>query len=226
MTAVLVIEDDADLRRALGINLRARDYKVAMAESGATGLAMAEASPPDLVILDLGLPDMDGTDIISALRAWSRVPILVLSARSGQGDKIDALDAGADDYLTKPFGMGELLARLRAGLRRRVDGIDQPVVQAGSFTVNLAARRIQDGDGQEVHLTPIEWQVLEVLVRNEGRLVSQRELLQEVWGPGYLTETHYLRVYMGHLRRKLEADPANPRHLLTEPGMGYRFIRD
>ena len=225
MTRILVIEDDDGLRRALGINLKAREYEVALAADGSTGLELAAGNPPDGVILDLGLPDMDGTDIIRGLRGWSLAPILVLSARSGQGDKIDALDAGADDYLTKPFGMGELLARLRAALRRGGDQDQEPVVDAGDFTVDLAAKQVRTGSGEPIHLTPTEWRLLETLVRNEGRLVSQRQLLEEVWGPAYQTESHYLRVYMGQLRRKLEPDPPRPRHLLTEPGMGYRFTR-
>jgi len=228
VTRVLVIEDEKGLRQALAINLRGRQYDVAVAGTGAAGLAEAAAHPPDAVILDLGLPDMDGCEVIEGLRGYSAVPIIVLSARSGQPDKVVALDAGADDYVTKPFGMDELLARLRAALRRGAssagDGTE-PVVETASFTVDLSTTRVHDATGADVHLTPTEWHLLEVLVRHEGKLVSQRQLLQEVWGPAYETESNYLRVYMAQLRRKLEPEPAHPRHLITEPGMGYRFVR-
>lgn len=222
MTRVLVVEDEAGLRQALGINLRARGYDVTLAGTGAEALAAAADRPPDAVVLDLGLPDIDGGEVIAGLRGWTRAPILVLSARGAQGDKVDALDAGADDYVTKPFGMGELLARLRAALRRAAPGEELPAVATDAFTVDLAARQVRTADGP-VRLTPTEWQILELLVRNRGKLVSQRQLLQEVWGPAYGTETNYLRVYMAQLRRKLETDPSHPRHLLTEPGLGYRF---
>ncbi len=225
MTQVLVVEDDPGLRRALAINLRARDYDVDVAGGGAEALEAATRRPPDVVVLDLGLPDLDGVAVIEGLRGWSRAPIIVLSARAGQQDKVLALDAGADDYVTKPFGMDELLARLRAALRRNPTAEDAPVVETESFAVDLAAKRAVRADGAPIHLTPTEWHLLEVLLRNEGKLVSQRQLLQEVWGPRYGTETHYLRVYMGQLRRKLEPEPTRPRHLLTEPGMGYRFVR-
>ena len=223
MTRVLAVDDDPGLRRALAINLRARKYEVDLAEDGASALEAAARRPPDVVVLDLGLPDMDGSDVIRGLRGWTQVPIVVLSARSGQGDKVEALDAGADDYVTKPFGMDELLARLRAAVRRSSARDDAPVVETASFTVDLAAREVRTRDGEHVRLTPTEWHLLEVLARNEAKLVPQRELLQEVWGPQYETETNYLRVYMAQLRRKLEPDPAHPRHLLTEPGLGYRF---
>lgn len=225
MTHVLVIEDDPGLRQALVINLRARDYGVTAAADGKSGLSAAADHPPDLVILDLGLPDMDGTDVIAGLRGWSKAPIIVLSARSAQGDKVDALDGGADDYITKPFGMGELLARLRAALRRSGADPDAPAVITSSFTIDLAAKQAELANGQPVRLTPTEWHLMEILVRHEGKLVSRADLLREVWGPGYETETNYLRVYMAQLRRKLEPDPAHPRHLMTEKGMGYRFIR-
>jgi two-component system KDP operon response regulator KdpE len=226
MTRVLAVDDDPGLRRALAINLRARGYDVELAVDGASALAVAASHPPDVVVLDLGLPDMDGSDVIRGLRGWTQVPILVLSARAGEGDKVEALDAGADDYVTKPFGMGELLARLRAALRRGTAGDDAPVVETEGFTVDLAARAVTlAAGGDPVRLTPTEWHVLEVLARNEGKLVPQRQLLQEVWGPVYETETNYLRVYMAQLRRKLERDPARPRHLITEPGMGYRLVR-
>jgi two-component system, OmpR family, KDP operon response regulator KdpE len=224
VTRVLVVEDEPALRRALAINLRARRYEVPVAATGAEALTAAAQEPPDVVVLDLGLPDMEGTDVIRSLRGWTQAPIIVLSARSGQSDKVAALDAGADDYVTKPFGMDELLARLRAALRRTPTGQTPATVTTADFTVDLAAKRAETGSGQ-VRLTPTEWHVIEVLIRNEDKLVSQRQLLQEVWGPRYETETNYLRVYMAQLRRKLEPDPQHPRYLLTEPGMGYRFTR-
>jgi two-component system KDP operon response regulator KdpE len=226
VTQVLIVDDEPGLLRALAINLRARDYAVTTARDGTSALAAAARQPPDVIVLDLGLPDMDGRDVISGLRGWSTAPIIVLSARAGQDDKVIALDAGADDYVTKPFGMDELLARLRAALRRTTTPDDQPIVHATNFTIDLAAKQAHTSDGQAVHLTPTEWHLLEVLIRNEGKLVARRQLLQEVWGPAYETETNYLRVYMAQLRRKLEAQPSQPRHLITEPGMGYRFIRD
>jgi two-component system, OmpR family, KDP operon response regulator KdpE len=224
MTRVLVVEDERGLRRALGINLRARDYEVTLAGDGRSALTAASRQPPDAVVLDLGLPDIDGVEVIEALRGWSQAPIIVLSARSGEPDKVVALDAGADDYVTKPFGMDELLARLRAALRRTATTDEVPVIHTEDFSVDLAAKQAFGSDGGPIRLTPTEWHVLEVLVRNEGKLVSQRQLLQEVWGPAYETETGYLRVYVAQLRRKLEADPSHPLHLITEPGMGYRFI--
>ncbi len=222
MTRVLLVDDEPQLLRALRINLRARQYEVDTAPDGTAALAAAGRRPPDLVILDLGLPDLDGVEVVRGLRGWTSVPIIVLSARETQADKVAALDAGADDYVTKPFGMDELLARMRAALRRAAPADEAPVVTTESFTVDLAAKRVSTAAG-EVRLTPTEWHLLEVLVRNPGKLVSQRQLLAEVWGPAYTTETNYLRVYLAQLRRKLEGDPANPRHLLTEPGMGYRF---
>lgn len=222
MTRVLVVDDEPQLLRALSINLRARHYEVLGAATGTEALTAAAAQPPDVVILDLGLPDMDGTEVIAGLRGWTDVPILVLSGRTDSIDKVDALDAGADDYVTKPFGMDELLARLRAMTRRTKDKEGQPIVQVGDATVDLAARRVTMA-GEDVRLTPTEWHLLEVLVRHPGKLLSQRQLLTEVWGPGYETAQGNLRVYMGQLRRKLERDPSRPRHLLNEPGMGYRF---
>ncbi|MFC3893639.1 response regulator [Lentzea rhizosphaerae] len=224
MTKVLVVDDEPQIVRALRINLAARGYEVLTAHDGATALRQAADGKPDVVVLDLGLPDMDGTDVIAGLRGWTTLPIIVLSARTNSTDKVDALDAGADDYVTKPFGMDELLARLRAAVRRSaVTGPeDEPVVQTSSFTVDLAAKRVLK-DSAEVHLTPTEWGLLELLARNAGKLVAQKQLLREVWGPAYEKETHYLRVYVAQLRRKLEPEPARPRHLLTEPGMGYRF---
>ncbi|MEZ3182793.1 response regulator [Streptomyces pimonensis] len=224
MTRVLVVDDDPAIVRALVINLRARSYEVDSAHDGAAALRTAAARHPDVVVLDLGLPDTDGVEVIRGLRGWTRVPILVLSARHASDEKVQALDAGADDYVTKPFGMDELLARLRAAVRRSEpagDGGDL-VVETAAFTVDLAAKKV-NREGRDVRLTPTEWHLLEVLVRAGGRLVAQKQLLREVWGPSYGTETNYLRVYMAQLRRKLEADPSHPRHLITEPGMGYRF---
>ncbi|MET4093540.1 response regulator [Arthrobacter sp. UYCu712] len=222
MTAVLVIDDDPYLLRALRITLQAHGYAVSTAADGRSSLLAARQNAPAVVILDLGLPDMDGTSVIRELRSWSEVPILVLSARHGSEDKVQALDAGADDYITKPFGLDELLARLRALLRRSIDPEQSPVITADAFTVDLGKRTVQR-DGQEVRLTPTEWHMLEVLVRNPEKLVTQQQLLSEVWGPAYAKETNYLRVYMAQLRRKLEPDSANPRHLITEAGIGYRF---
>lgn len=216
------MEDDPDLRRALVINLRARKYDVDAAVDGATALAAASSRPPDLVILDLGLPDMDGTDVIRGLRGWSQAPVVVLSAREGQADKVGALDAGADDYLTKPFGMDELLARVRAALRRAQPAESAPVITTDEFTIDLAAKRVTTASGP-VRLTPTEWHLVEILSKHAGKLVSRQQLLTEVWGPTYVRETNYLRVYMAQLRRKLEPDPSHPRHFITEPGMGYRF---
>lgn len=222
MTRVLIVEDEPQLLRALAINLRARRYDVDAVADGAGALRAAAATPPDLVVLDLGLPDMDGVEVVHGLRGWTRVPIIILSARDTQDDKVDALDAGADDYLTKPFGMNELLARMRAALRRAQPVEDAPVITTETFTIDLAAKRVTRAD-QEVRLTPTEWHLLEVLTRHAGKLVSGKQLLQEVWGPSRVVETNYLRVYMAQLRRKLEAEPSRPRHLITEPGLGYRF---
>jgi len=225
VTRVLVVDDEPQIVRALSINLRARRYEVFTAGSGTEALQVAAAHPPDLVILDLGLPDMDGTEVIGGLRGWTTVPILVLSGRSDSADKVDALDAGADDYVIKPFGMDELLARMRAMARRGAPATpDEPVVRLGDRTVDLANRRVSNvSDGADIRLTPTEWHLLEVLVRNPGKLLSQSHLLAEVWGPGYENAHGNLRLYMGQLRRKLEADPSRPRHLLNEPGLGYRF---
>ncbi|MFG1642036.1 response regulator [Amycolatopsis sp. NPDC049252] len=222
---VLVVDDEPQIVRALRINLNARGYKVITAHDGTAALKAVAETKPDVVVLDLGLPDLDGTEVIAGLRGWTTVPIIVLSARGDSADKVQALDAGADDYVTKPFGMDELLARLRAAVRRSaVAGADDvdAVVDTESFSIDLAAKKVRR-DGHEVHLTKTEWGVLELLVRNRGRLVAQKQLLHEVWGPSYETESHYLRVYLAQLRRKLEPEPSRPRHLLTEPGMGYRF---
>ncbi|HEY2763773.1 MAG TPA: response regulator [Pseudonocardiaceae bacterium] len=224
MTRVLVVDDEPQIVRALRINLAARGYQVLTAANGAAALRAVADGHPDVVVLDLGLPDLDGAEVIAGVRGWSSVPIIVLSARTDSSDKVVALDAGADDYVTKPFGMDELLARLRAAVRRGAAGTgeDEPIVTTSSFTVDLTAKKVHR-DGVEVHLTPTEWAVLELLVRHPGRLISQKQLLTEVWGPACDKETHYLRVYLAQLRRKLEPEPARPRHLRTEPGMGYRF---
>jgi two-component system KDP operon response regulator KdpE len=227
MTRVLVVDDEAQIRRALSTNLRARGYEIDLAATGEEALRKAGDRPPDLVILDIGLPGMDGVAVVQALRGWSSVPIVMLSVREGEADKVAALDAGADDYVTKPFGMDELLARLRAAARRSTPVDEQPVVVTPDFTVDLMARLVhRDGPAgpDVVHLTPTEWRLLEVLVRHEGKLVSQRHLLQAVWGPAYETETNYLRVYLAALRRKLEPNPPQPRYFLTEAGAGYRFV--
>ncbi|MCO4236442.1 response regulator [Pseudarthrobacter sp. MDT3-28] len=222
-TSVLVVDDDPHLLKALRITLQAHGYAVESAADGGTALRAASHRPPDVMILDLGLPDLDGAEVLRELRRWSNLPVLVLSARHGSSDKVDALDARADDYITKPFGLDELLARLRALLRRVPDPASAPTVAASSFTVDLAQRQVTR-DGDVVRLTPTEWNILELLVRNPARLVTQQQLLLDVWGPAYQTEANYLRVYMAQLRRKLEADPGKPRHLLTEPGVGYRFM--
>jgi two-component system KDP operon response regulator KdpE len=221
---VLVVDDEAPIRRALEANLRARGYDVDLASTGEQALDLAAKRHPDAVILDLGLPGMDGIDVVRGLRGWSAVPILILSARGAEPDKVAALDEGADDYVAKPFGMDELLARLRAALRRQLPTAEAPVVATRDFKVDLAAKQVVSADGEPIRLTPIEWGLLEVLVRNAGRLIAPRQLLQEVWGPAYGDESNYLRVHMAHLRRKLEPDPPRPRYLLTEPGMGYRFV--
>lgn len=225
MRTILVVDDEPQLLRALQVNLHAEGYKVLTALDGTTALQHAASNHPDLIVLDLGLPDINGVDVITKIRRTSSTPIIVLSARHGSVDKVRALDAGADDYVTKPFGLDELLARLRVAERRlgTSDGIEQvPTVDVGEFEVDLANRKVIR-DGASVRLTPREWAILELLVRNPGRLITQQQMLAKIWGPGYGGETHYLRVYMGQLRRKLEADPARPRHLLTEAGMGYRF---
>ncbi len=220
---VLVCDDDASLLQALSISLAARGYEVTVARSGEEGLDLAARQQPNIVLVDLGLPGIDGVEVIRSIRGWSSVPVIVLSARHQSVTKVEALDAGADDYVTKPFGMDELLARLRAALRRTpTEGVGAPVVEGEGLVIDLADKRATR-DGADIHLTPKEWGIVEVLVRNPGRLVSQRQLLHEVWGPEYDTETEYLRVLMGRVRRKLEVDPSRPRHFRTEPGMGYRF---
>jgi len=249
VTRVLVVDDEPQILRALRINLRVRSYEVDTAATGAQALEAAARHPPDLVILDLGLPDLDGVEVIEGLRGWTTAPIIVLSGRADSMDKVEALDAGADDYVTKPFAMEELLARMRAAARRTGTVDDQPRVRLGSLVVDLAAKRVsRDADhaanpagqagnsptgparnspaGQDIRLTPTEWHLLEVLLRNPGKLLSQRQLLAEVWGPGYADAAGNLRLYMAQLRRKLEPDPGRPRWLLTEPGMGYRYQPD
>ena len=224
MIRVLVVDDDRPLARALAINLKAHGYDVTVAHDGRTALTEVARAHPAVVVLDLGLPDVDGVEVLAGIRGWSAIPVIVLSARSTSAEKVEALDAGADDYVTKPFGMEELLARIRAAVRRatpaKSDVVD--VVTTDAFTVDLGAHRVSRGN-DPVRLTPTEWSLLELLVRNPGRLVPQRQLLIEVWGPAYEHETHYLRVYLAQLRRKLEPDPAHPRYLITEPGVGYRF---
>ncbi|GAB3599015.1 response regulator [Angustibacter peucedani] len=227
---VLVVDDEPQILRALAINLRARRYEVTTAANGTDALALAARHRPDVVVLDLGLPDMDGVDVVRGLRGWTTVPIVILSGRGDSIDKVDALDAGADDYVTKPFSVDELLARLRA-VSRRAAGVEEsmPVVTFGATTVDLSQRRVTARDGEqarEVRLTPTEWKLLEELLRHPGKLLSRQHLLQEVWGPGYESAEANLRLYMAQLRRKLEVDPARPQHLLNEPGLGYRFEPD
>jgi two-component system, OmpR family, KDP operon response regulator KdpE len=245
VTTILVIDDEPQILRALRINLRVRQYDVQTAATASDALAAAARHPPDLVILDLGLPDLDGVEVIHGLRGWTDAPIIVLSGRADSTDKVEALDAGADDYVTKPFGMDELLARMRAVGRRVPVAADAPQVRLGNLVVDLAAKRVirdSSGNGRlspgstgdkadpgsngDIRLTPTEWHLLEVLLRNPGKLLSQQHLLGEVWGPGYADATGNLRLYMAQLRRKLEPDPAKPRWLLTEPGMGYRYQPD
>jgi len=227
VTRVLVVDDEPQILRALRINLRVRQYEVHTAATGAEALEVAAAHPPDLVILDLGLPDMEGVDVIAGLRGWTTAPIIVLSGRADSADKVEALDAGADDYVTKPFGVEELLARMRAATRRTGAAEDPPRVRLGDITVDIAAKRVTKDtghdEGADVRLTPTEWHLLEVLLRNPGKLLSQKQLLHDVWGPGYDNASGNLRLYMAQLRRKLEPDPARPRWLITEPGMGYRY---
>jgi two-component system KDP operon response regulator KdpE len=232
MIRVLVVDDEPQILRALRINLAARQYDVVTASSGQGALRAVTEEHPDLVVLDLGLPDIDGVGVIRRLRSWSKIPVIVLSGRADSKDKVAALDAGADDYVTKPFSVDELLARVRVATRDRDPSGAPEVVTIGRYTINLADHSIRadgstSGDGagheQDVHLTRTEWQLLEAVVREPGKLVGQRYLLEQVWGPTYRTETQYVRQYMAQLRRKLEDEPARPRHLLTEPGMGYRF---
>ena len=245
MTRVLVVDDEPQILRALRINLRVREYQVDVAATGTEALATAARHPPDLVILDLGLPDLDGVEVIQGLRGWTKAHIIVLSGRADSLDKVEALDAGADDYITKPFGVEELLARMRVAVRHTGTSADQPRIRLGDLIVDLAAKRVirqapvpasgmpagggpagaegQSAQPEDIRLTPTEWHLLEVLLRNPGKLLSRSQLLTEVWGPGYADATGNLRLYMAQLRRKLEPDPARPRWLITEPGMGYRY---
>jgi two-component system KDP operon response regulator KdpE len=222
VTRLLLVDDEANFLRALGTSLRARGYQVDLAATGEEGLDLAAANPPDVVLLDLGLPGMDGLQVLQKLREHSRVPVIVLSARHNESSKVAALDLGADDYVTKPFGMDELLARLRAALRRGTVADETAGVSTADFSVDLVAKQVHSSKG-EIRLTPTQWHLVEILVRNAGRLVSQRELLEQVWGPTYSEQTHYLRIFMAQIRRKLEPEPSRPRYFITEPGMGYRF---
>ncbi len=219
---ILCVDDEAPILRALAANLRAREYEVDLAATGEEALVLATRHHPDAVILDLGLPGLSGIEVIHGLRAWTHVPIIVLSARDAESEKVAALDAGADDYVTKPFGMGELLARVRAALRRNQPADEEAMVVTPDFAIDLAAKRVTNTDGV-VRLTPTEWHLVEVLVRHAGKLVTSRKLLQDVWGPQYGEETNYLRVHLAHVRRKLEPEPSRPRYFHTEPGLGYRF---
>ncbi|MET4705582.1 two-component system KDP operon response regulator KdpE [Frigoribacterium sp. UYMn621] len=223
MMRILVVDDDAQILKALRINLAARGYEVFLAQSGPDALDVAARVKPELVVLDLGLPGFSGIRVIEGLRGWTEVPILVVSGRTDSADKVDALDAGADDYVTKPFAIDELLARIRALSRRSPAEPEQPVVTFGDVTVDLAAHAVSKAGSGPVKLTPTEWHILEVLVRNPDRLVTKHLLLTTVWGPAYEKEDGYLRLYLGQLRKKLEPEPSRPRYLLTEPGMGYRF---
>lgn len=226
LPVVVCIEDDPQMRRFLRTGLGAQGFRVHEAETGERGLVEAGTRKPDVVVLDLGLPDMDGVEVVRRLREWTRLPIIVLSARTLEADKIAALDAGADDYLTKPFGLGELLARIRVALRHAQGGAPaEEGIAAGGLRIDFARRQVTR-DGAPVHLTPIEYRLLTVLARNAGRVLTHRQLLMDVWGPGHIGRSHYLRVYMAQLRHKLEADPARPRHLQTEAGVGYRFVTD
>ncbi|MDY4326451.1 two-component system response regulator KdpE [Pectobacterium brasiliense] len=221
---ILIVEDEKEIRRFVRQALEGEGCRVFDAETMQRGLLEAATRKPDLIILDLGLPDGNGIDYIRDLRQWSSLPVIVLSARTDEQDKIDALDAGADDYLTKPFGIGELLARLRVALRRHNNTQQEtPLVSFGNITVDLLNRQV-NRDGQELHLTPIEFRLLATLLASPGKVLTQRQLLTQVWGPNAVEHSHYLRIYMGHLRQKLESDPARPRHLLTETAIGYRFM--
>ena len=223
MTRVLVVDDEAPIRRALETNLWARGYDVDLAATGEEALDLAARHHPDLVILDLGLPGIDGIDVVRGLRGWTTVPIVILSARGAEPDKVAALDAGADDYVAKPFGMHELLARIRAALRRAAPADATPVVATDHFRIDFTAKQVTRPDGTTIRLTPTEWHLVEVLARNADKLIAPRQLLEEVWGPGYGEQGNYIRVHMAHVRRKLEPNPARPLYFLTEPGMGYRF---
>jgi two-component system KDP operon response regulator KdpE len=225
MHRILIVDDDQPLLRALGAHLKARGYDVDLVDTGEAALSRGATSAHDAAIVDLGLPGIDGIEVVHGLRGWTSIPIIVLSARHQDVQKIRALDAGADDYVTKPFSMGELLARLRAALRRAKPGEEAlPVVETADFRIDLAAKRATDADGAEIKLTPTQWHLVEILVRNPDRLVSQRKLLEDVWGPSYVNQTNYLRQFMAQVRHKFEPDPTHPRYFLTEPGMGVRFV--
>jgi two-component system KDP operon response regulator KdpE len=226
MNRILVVDDEPQIRRALSVNLKARGYEVDTAESGEAALMQAASHPPDLVLLDIGLPGIDGIAVVEGLRVWTTVPIIMLSVRDAEDDKVRALDAGADDYDTKPFSMNEVLARLRAALRRHNPEPEQPVVVTSAFVIDLAQRSARLADGTQIHLTPTEWEIVEALVRHPGRLITQRQLLQQVWGPQYERETNYLRVHFAAIRKKLEPEPGRPRYFVTEPSIGYRFVSD
>jgi two-component system, OmpR family, KDP operon response regulator KdpE len=225
VSRILVVDDERPLLRALGVHLRARGYDTELVETGEAAIAAGATGPFDAAIVDLGLPGIDGLEVVEGLRGWTSIPIIVLSARHEHTQKIAALDAGADDYVTKPFNMEELLARLRAALRRATpDSEEIAVVETPDFRIDLVNKRVSDATGAEVRLTPTQWHLVEILVRNPGRLVSQRQLLQEVWGPTYVDQSNYLRQFMAQVRRKLEPDPARPRYFVTETGMGVRFV--
>ena len=225
MNRILIVDDERPLLRALGAHLEARGYEVDLVETGEAALSRAATSAHDAAIVDLGLPGIDGIEVVHGLRGWTAIPIIVLSARHQDSQKIMALDAGADDYVTKPFSMGELLARLRAALRRSKPGDEVlPMIETPHFRIDLSTKRATNAGGEEIKLTPTQWHLVEVLVRNPDRLVSQRQLLEEVWGPSYVNQTNYLRQFMAQLRQKFEPDPAHPRYFLTEPGLGIRFL--
>ncbi|MFT3853856.1 MAG: response regulator [Ilumatobacteraceae bacterium] len=227
MTRILVVDDEPQIRKALSVNLTARGYDVDLAGSGEEGLALAAGRHPDLVLLDIGLPGIDGVEVVRGLRGWSTVPIIMLSVRDAEADKVRALDAGADDYVAKPFGMDEVLARMRAALRRHQPAPEEATVATAHFTLDLGDKSLRRADGEPPpHLTPTEWAIVEALVRHPGRLVTQRQLLQTVWGPQYERETNYLRVHLAAIRKKLEPEPGRPRYFITEPGIGYRFTPD
>jgi two-component system KDP operon response regulator KdpE len=222
---ILLIEDEQEVRRFLRVSLNSHGYRLVEAATGREGIVQAASQQPDLMILDLGLPDLDGMEVIGQVRQWSQMPIVILSARGREEEKVNALDAGADDYLTKPFSVGELLVRLRVALRHAAQGpgeSGEPVFVLDNLRVDLARRQVFVGQ-EEIHLTPIEYRLLTTMVKHAGKVLTHRQLLKEVWGPDSVFETHYLRVYMAQLRRKIEADPARPRYLLTEPGVGYRL---
>jgi two-component system KDP operon response regulator KdpE len=223
MTKVLIVDDEVPFLRALSLSLRARGYDVDLAETGEAGLELAAMAQPDVIVLDLGLPGMSGLDVLRALRSWTGTPVIVLSARQSEPTKVEALDLGADDYVTKPFGFNELLARLRAAVRKNQPGAPEPVVVTAEFSLDLAAKRVTTSSGDDIRLTPTEWGIVELLVRNRGKLVTKRQLLREVWGYEYEQDTPYLRVHMAAIRRKLEPDTSRPRYFITEAGMGYRF---